>query len=308
MTALRWILSPAVEGVPRRQALASAALRILVGLMWLYNVSWKRPPSFGQESGKGVFGFTTDAVDHPVFPPFSWLVEHVVLPNFTAFGWSVLVVETGLAVALLTGAYVRLAALVGIAQSLAIGLSVAQTPGEWPWSYWLMVGVHVALVFSAAGTVLAVDSLRADRGRSWRSLALGWGVVVSVAAVSALTMSLGEDPLDSSGARLGGPGLSIGLGSYNVLGSVLLLVCGLSLLAAALISVRACALVATVAGAGAAIVLYAQSASSDSVLGGTNTSAAFFGSVAVVGVAVWSIGRGRSGAPQSTPDQAQATS
>jgi hypothetical protein len=274
-----------------------------VGLLWLYNVSWKRAPDFGQDSGKGLFGFTQDAVDHPVFPPFSWLVEHLVLPNFAVFGWSVLVIESALAVLLLTGTYVRLAALVGIAQSLAIGLSVAQTPGEWPWSYWLMISVHVALLFGTSGSVFAVDAVRAEGIRAdsashpaWRSLALGWGGVISVAAIVALLMSIGDSPFTSSGARLGGPGLSIGLGSYNLAGSILLLVCGVSLLTAVLTRRHALAIGAAGAGAVAAVVVYAQSASSASILGGTNTSAAFFVCIAVIGAAVWSAGQ-----PNSTP-------
>lgn len=67
-----------------------AALRILVGLMWLYNVAWKRAPDFGRDAGNGLYGFTKDAADHPVLPPFSWVVEQVVLPNISVFGWGVL--------------------------------------------------------------------------------------------------------------------------------------------------------------------------------------------------------------------------
>jgi len=91
---------PAVESPPRASAAALAALRVLAGLLWLYNVSWKRPPDFGEDSGTGLYGFTQLAVENPVFPPYSWVVENVVLPNFLAFGWMVLVVETLLAVLL----------------------------------------------------------------------------------------------------------------------------------------------------------------------------------------------------------------
>lgn len=308
MRPVRWLFAPAVENVPSSHAVAGTFLRILVGLLWLYNVSWKRPPDFGRDSGNGLYGFTADAVDHPVFPPFSWVVEQVVLPNFTAFGWAVLAVETVLAVLLLTGAYVRLAALIGIAQSLAIGLSVAQAPGEWPWSYWLMIGIHVVLLFSAAGSVLGVDALRSPRThhRDWRSLALVWGVVVSGAAGVALLMSLGDDAFATSGARLGGPGLSIGLGSYNLAGSIVLLLCGLALLGAATARNHAIAIATAVVGAAAAITLYAQSASNDSSLGGTNTSAAFFLSTTLVGAAVWNAGRRESVAADPQPVRGQA--
>lgn len=89
-SALRWSVSPAVDKVPVGQARAAAGLRVLVGLMWLYNVSWKRAPDFGQNRHIGLFAFTGDAVSHPVLPPYSWIVEHLVLAHFQVFGWVVL--------------------------------------------------------------------------------------------------------------------------------------------------------------------------------------------------------------------------
>lgn len=100
-------------------------LRLLAGLIWLYNVVWKVPPDFGERGRRDLYHFTHLAVEHPVFTPFSWVIEHAVLPYFTAFGWGVLFAESALAVLLLTGTAVRLAALIGIGQSVAIGLSVA---------------------------------------------------------------------------------------------------------------------------------------------------------------------------------------
>jgi hypothetical protein len=272
---------PAVESSSRASATALAALRILAGLLWLYNVSWKRPPDFGQDSGSGLYGFTQLAVENPVFPPYSWVVEHVVLPNFLIFGWMVLVVETLLAVLLLTGTLVRLAALIGVGQSLAIGLSVAGTPGEWPWAYWMMIGIHVALLFTSAGRAAAVDAVRADasdRGGSSRSsatrLLLGWGVVVGLTGLVALALAFDEDPLASVGARIGGPDLSISLGSYNVVGAVILLGVAALMCAAAALKRPELAL-----GSAAVDV---QLSRTDVWLGGSNTSAAFFLCAAVV--------------------------
>lgn len=283
----RWLLAPAVDEVPRRTAVVSAGLRILVGLLWLYNVSWKQPPDFGREDGNGLFAFTKDAVDHPVFAPYSWVVEHVVLPNFTAFGWGVLVVETTLAVLLLTGAYVRLAAVLGTAQSLAIGLSVAQTPGEWPWAYWMMIGIHVVLLFGSSGRVLAVDALRARRDRGQAParpvLPLAWGLTATAAGVAALVICLGDDPLADPGAALGGPDLSISLGSYNIVAAVILIAAGLSLVGLARTGRAQLGRLPMVLGVLAALSLYVQLPFNDTWLGGTNTSAAFFLCIAVIG-------------------------
>jgi hypothetical protein len=63
-------------------------LRLLVGFLWLWNVSWKVPPDFGEDKRTGLYFWTHLGLDFPVFPPHTWLLEHVVLPNFTAFGWS----------------------------------------------------------------------------------------------------------------------------------------------------------------------------------------------------------------------------
>ena len=290
--ALASLFRPATDAPARASAGVAAALRILAGLLWLYNVSWKRPPDFGKDSGNGLYGFTQDAVDHPVLPPFSWLVETIVLPNFAFFGWGVLVVETLLAVLLLTGTLVRLAAIVGVVQSLSIGLSVAQTPGEWPWSYWLMIGVHVVLLFTAAGRIAAVDAVRgAAQSRrhtgelAAHRLAGGWGIVVLLTAVLAVALSMGDDPSAPSGATLGGPGLSLSLGSYNLIGAVVLAVVAALMLAATTLHSRMLAVAAGVVAAVAAASLYAQLGRTDAWLGGSNTSAAFFLCAAVVSFA-----------------------
>ena len=62
-------------------------VRIGVALLWIQNVSWKDPPTFGEgPSPSGLYAFTRYAVEFPVFPPYTWLVEHLVLPNFAFFG------------------------------------------------------------------------------------------------------------------------------------------------------------------------------------------------------------------------------
>jgi hypothetical protein len=78
----------------RVSGVAVSGLRMLAGSIWLYNVVWKVPPDFGENDHSGLYHFTHFAVDHPVFAPFSWVIEHVVLPNFTVFGWLTLIVET----------------------------------------------------------------------------------------------------------------------------------------------------------------------------------------------------------------------
>ena len=177
--------------------------------MWLYNVAWKRAPDFGHDAGNGLYKFTKYAVDDPVLAPYAWVTDNLILPVFPVFGWVVLTAETALAVLLLTGTYVRLAALIGLAQSVAIGLSVAYAPEEWPWSYFLMVGAHLVLVFAVAGRVLGTDGVRAGT-TSARMLGQVWAGLALVVGVISLIRSFG-DPLAARGPTLGDTDPSLSL-------------------------------------------------------------------------------------------------
>ncbi|MGH2720579.1 MAG: hypothetical protein ACRDJO_03100 [Actinomycetota bacterium] len=149
------------RGEAETMRVGPAVVRVTAGLLWFVNVDWKVPPDFGRAAGRGLARFVQAGIDHPVLPPYSWFLEHVVLPNLTVFGWLTLLIEAGLAALLISGTLTRLAALGGIAQSGAIALTVMNAPGEWYWSYLLMLVVHVAILATDAGKVFGVDGLRA---------------------------------------------------------------------------------------------------------------------------------------------------
>ncbi|WP_375154225.1 Rv1678 family membrane protein [Rhodococcus opacus] len=278
------------EPSPRVSGAALTGLRILVGLEWLYNVAWKTPPDFGENSGGGLYEFTRAAVEHPVFPPFSWLVEHLVLPNFVLFGWLTLVVETVLAVLLLTGTLVRVAALLGIGQSLAICFSVAEAPNEWPWSYFMMIGIHVVLLCTWSTRYFAVDEVRAQSHlgsgpRAAAALLRAWGIILAVLGVAALIVSFQTDRWASIGGLVGYEDLEVGLGTYNLAGALAILVVAACALAGASLGRRELALAGAVLAFLAAASIYLQSGRTDVWLGGTNTTAAVFLCAALVGAA-----------------------
>ena len=145
--------SPAMRE-SRTTRLMLAAFRAGVALLWIENAGWKTPPDF-----TSLRKYTQYAVDYPVFSPFTWLIEHLVLPNFIVFGWLTLLVEASLGAFLLIGLATRLWALIGIAQSLAIMLSVMNAPHEWEWSYYLMILAHIALFATAAGRSYGLDGV-----------------------------------------------------------------------------------------------------------------------------------------------------
>jgi len=138
-----------------------AVVRITVGLLWINNVGWKVPPRFGAGTNppQGLFEWVQKPLHYPVFAPYSWLVEHLVLPAFPLFAWGVFVVEACLGAFLLVGLATRFWAVVGLAQTVVITLSVLNTPGEWYWAYFLMFAAHLALLATAAGRAYGVDGV-----------------------------------------------------------------------------------------------------------------------------------------------------
>jgi thiosulfate dehydrogenase (quinone) large subunit len=156
----RWILS---------------GTRIVIGILWLTNAGWKTPPDFGRSTGSGLYRYTAFAVEHEVFPPFAFLVREIVLPNFTLFGWIVLLVEAALGSFLLLGLATRFWALVGVAQAAAITLSTLNAPNEWNWGYYMLVAINLVLFATAAGRFGGLDALLRP---AWSSRDTKWAHVL----------------------------------------------------------------------------------------------------------------------------------
>lgn len=131
-----------------------AAFRIGVAFLWLENSGWKKPGDFSS-----LRHFTEFAVEYPVVPPFTWIVENLVLPNFAFFGWMTLLLEASLGAFLLLGLAVRLWAVIGLVQTVAITMSVLNAPHEWEWAYYLMFLAHIALFSTAAGRSFGLDAV-----------------------------------------------------------------------------------------------------------------------------------------------------
>jgi thiosulfate dehydrogenase (quinone) large subunit len=158
-----------------------ALLRVTIAAVWFHEAWWKFPPRFD------IFrGWVERPLDFPVFGPWTWFVETVVLPNFVLFAWATYFTEAALAGFLAVGLLTRLWAAVGIVQSLAIYWSASNyfvvaedgtQLAEWDFAYIMMIGIHAALLLTAAGRHVGLDGvLRPHWLRSRARLArlLGW--------------------------------------------------------------------------------------------------------------------------------------
>jgi hypothetical protein len=155
-------------------------LRWILGLLWLSNLNWKVPTAFGgtpPECG-GLCGYAQAGVDHPVVPGSSWVFEHLIVGHLGVFGWMTLFVEGALAALLLSGRFLRVAAIVSALQSIAIGLAVANAPNEWFWAYLVMLGLSLAVLVVAPRTPR-------QSPRATALVAVGYGVVVALSHLGA---------------------------------------------------------------------------------------------------------------------------
>lgn len=161
-------------------------VRIAAGLLWLANLHWKVPPSFGEDTGGGLYKYSESVTRNSPFAPFTWVTEEIILPNFSFFGWVILISETLIAMMLLIGYRTRIVALAGAALSVPILLSVIyyDRADEWSWAYFMMIGLHLVLSATDAGRHFGLDGvLRREGGSARRALPVVGSIATVVGAL-----------------------------------------------------------------------------------------------------------------------------
>ena len=131
--------------------------RMIIGVLWLYALRWKLPPSFDGRSERSLEDWLILEVEHPAFGFYSSLIEELVLPNLTLFSWFVFLSELLVGLSLLLGFLTRLGAALGLVRSLNLGIGLLEVPGEWPWSYAMLAMWHGLFLVGAAGRVWGID-------------------------------------------------------------------------------------------------------------------------------------------------------
>ena len=171
---------------------AVAIASIGLGYLFFTELWWKVPPDFGcapDFESRGLCTWVGKEVryaDEPhellqanivpsdpepeVGVPMRWasnlnavFVENVVQANIRWFGWIIFATEAFIFLTLTLGFLSRLGALVAIGMSLQLTVGLAHTPGEWEWSYILMVLLSVVLFGLAPGRYFGLDRLLRPR-------------------------------------------------------------------------------------------------------------------------------------------------
>jgi uncharacterized membrane protein YphA (DoxX/SURF4 family) len=142
------------------------AIRVIVGVFWLMQLTWKPPPTFGCPNG-GFCLWLDREIQYPVVPLYAEFVRVIVRPNAIAFGWLTTVVEAAIGLSLLLGLFTRLGALIGTLWSLNLLIGLGAQPDEQPW-YYISIVLFDCLYFAIGSSrQLSVD--RAAGLRGWWS-------------------------------------------------------------------------------------------------------------------------------------------
>lgn len=157
-----------------RSSIGLALLRIGVGYLWFQQLFWKLPPDFA-----GLHRYLAVEAQHTFLPGYSYILQHVFIPNFTILAASVWTAEFVVSICLLFGVFTRLGAIIATLLSIQLFVGLAYAPGEWYWTYGMLVLLGLFLTAIPAGRRLGVDQwlaprLRAKAQSNRLSRWLGW--------------------------------------------------------------------------------------------------------------------------------------
>lgn len=184
---------PAAPGarLGRGSQIGLGIVRIVIGLLWLSQLFWKLPPTFGCPTP---FAFSTKtqftsglcdwtgreaayagnlhilnidlhaaggsnfSIDlSPISSVYGSFLNGFVLPNFSWMAWAIFAMELFITVTMLFGVFGRLGALVGTLQALNLTIGLLSVPGEWEWTYLMLTAINFTLLITAANRYLGVD-------------------------------------------------------------------------------------------------------------------------------------------------------
>lgn len=124
------------------------------------------PPDYG-----GLSHWMKEMVDHASTMLQSNLVSGFVLPNITVFGPPVYAVEVSIGASLILGFLSRAGGVLRTLMGINLWLGLHSAPGEWPWTYVLLIVIQLLFVIDPPGRSLGADVLLGHVRRRWVALA-----------------------------------------------------------------------------------------------------------------------------------------
>lgn len=147
-----------------------AALRIALGLYWLYEQHWKLPPDFGLHDPRGLMFSFRQGIEYPTVKVYRSFLQNVVVPHFHLFGWLLGFTEVTIGTSLVLGALTRAGALLSVLQSANLLIAQGGTP-EGPWIYVDLLAGSLVVLLAPTNRRFSIDSRLAPRVAATRSRA-----------------------------------------------------------------------------------------------------------------------------------------
>jgi uncharacterized membrane protein YphA (DoxX/SURF4 family) len=142
--------------------------RLVIGVLWAAQLTWKMPPTFGCPPGfavsTSISARTTGLCDwvglmtvYSKVPLQAALVKSLVIPNLAWMGWIIWIMEALVGLSLILGVFTRLGGLLALIQAANLYLGVSGVPGEWPWTYVMLATFGLLFMAVPSGRFLGVD-------------------------------------------------------------------------------------------------------------------------------------------------------
>ncbi len=141
-----------------RSMIGLALIRIFVGYLWFQQLSWKMPPSF-----QGLHPYLVKEASHTILPGYGYIIQHVFLPNFILLATGTWTAELVVGLCLIFGIFTRFGALLSALLAIQLYLGLAFAPGEWYWTYGMIVLLGLVIATVPAGRRLGLDQVIAPR-------------------------------------------------------------------------------------------------------------------------------------------------
>ena len=143
--------------------------RLIIGYLWITQLGWKMPPSFGcppdfavstslSARTTGLCDWTGLMAVYSKVPAHAAFIKNIVIPNIAWMGWGIWLLEVFIAGSLILGLASRLGALAGLLQAVNLYIGLTAIPFEWYWTYGMLITLHLIFFCIPPGRVFGLDA------------------------------------------------------------------------------------------------------------------------------------------------------
>jgi len=143
--------------------------RLIIGYLWITQLGWKMPPSFGcppdfavstslSARTTGLCDWTGLMAVYSKVPAHAAFIKNIIIPNIAWMGWGIWLLEVFIAGSLILGLASRLGALAGLLQAVNLYIGLTAIPFEWYWTYGMLITLHLIFFCIPPGRVFGLDA------------------------------------------------------------------------------------------------------------------------------------------------------